>query len=143
MNNNLTLFDDFHDLFFPRFWKFNHLNSCGPKHCGPRRFFHNWDRGYPMIENKESEYLLSLDVPGVSKEDLKIEVTDGVLSVYTDYKNKEDRAEEQRHYRFSFTIPEDVEKEKMDVSLNQGIVKITMPKKESSKPLQLEIKETE
>ncbi len=101
----------------------------------------NMENDSNTIVNTDNEYVVSLDVPGVSKENLEIKVDDRVLTVKTQYENKEEHSSEQRKYMYSIKIPEDSDTENIDIVLNQGVLKITMPKNEKAKPKLLEIKE--
>ena len=101
--------------------------------------------GY-IISNNDNNYVISLDVPGVAKENLKIEIQDNDLVIKTEYSNTSDGNdksdnEKARNYHYAFNISDDIEKDAIDVVLKQGILTITLPKKEQSKPQKLEVKE--
>lgn len=101
------------------------------------------------IEESNNQYLVSFDIPGMKKEDVKIEVTDNQLIVSGERKEerKEEKAnritEERFHGTFmrSFTLPANVKSDQVEASYENGILKIAIPKTEVSKPKQISIKE--
>jgi len=91
-----------------------------------------------VIEN-EKNFQLELAAPGMAKDDFSIRVeNDNELSIKLEKKN-EDKKEKKnylRHefayasYRQSFIIPEEVEIEAISAAMNDGILTVTLPKKE-------------
>jgi HSP20 family protein len=90
------------------------------------------------IEEEKDAYLLTMAVPGMKKDDFKIDIDGNVLSVGTE---KESRSEEKdrkftrREYSYSafsrsFTLPEEVDRGRIDASYTDGILKVKLPKKE-------------
>ena len=109
--------------------------------------FHNFFCTYNMendnntIINKDNEYVVSLDVPGVSKDNLEVKVDNKLLTVKTIQENQNNK--EYRKYMYSVKIPDNVETEKIDIILTQGVLKITFPKSDVAKPRVLNIKEVD
>ena len=76
--------------------------------------------------------------PGLSKEDFKIEVTDGQLTVSgerkftTEKKEKKFRSIETQYGSFvrTFSLPDHVDAEKINAKYNNGILELTIPKDE-------------
>ncbi len=118
----------------------------------PRRFFMNDlfdDFAVPMLpkENhmkcdiyeKDGKYHIEMDVPGYNKEDIKIEAQKDSLVITAEKneeKNEEDKKKRYIHrerrygkYQRSFYL-EDLDSENIDASFNNGVLKITIPKKE-------------
>jgi HSP20 family protein len=97
--------------------------------------------------DKDSHYLLSLDLPGLSKEDIKIHIQDGVLQVGGERKfENEDRNKgiSERYYgKFSrsFTLPDHVKAEDVEASYESGILRLAIPKIEKTPQKKIEIKE--
>lgn len=93
------------------------------------------------VTESNADYKLDLAVPGATKEDYKISLTeDGNLMVSLEKQNKEEKkSEDSRHYlrrefsyqKFSeaFTLPEDVERNEIAAAVNNGVLTITLPKK--------------
>ena len=98
------------------------------------------------ISEDENNFYLSLDLPGVKKEDLKINFNDGKLKVSAERKSeKAEKTFHQRERSFgnfsrSFTLPEKIEEEKIIADFKDGELLITIPKSEDAKPKDVEIK---
>ncbi|MBS1559830.1 MAG: Hsp20/alpha crystallin family protein [Bacteroidetes bacterium] len=90
-----------------------------------------------VIENVDS-YEVQLAVPGLNKEDFKIEVNDNFLVVSgerkftNEKKEKNYRSIETQYGAFSrsFTLPENVDGTKINAKYNNGILELTIPKDE-------------
>lgn len=93
----------------------------------------------PAINVLEEEKLYKVEaaVPGMRKEDFNIRLTDDNLLVIS-MEKKEDKEEKEKKYlrrEFSYTkfeqsliLPEDVEKDRISASVNDGILTIELPK---------------
>jgi HSP20 family protein len=101
------------------------------------------------VEETEGHYLLSFDIPGIRKDDVKIEVTDHQLIVSGE-KREEQREEKRNRYfserswgRFqrSFTLPATVDTSRIEADYADGVLKIAVPKAESVKPRTVRIGE--
>ena len=101
------------------------------------------------IEETKSHYLVTVDLPGVPKGDVKIEVRDGNLVVEGERKHEEAREEggqkyfERQYGSFKrvFALPESVEAENIEASFNNGVLEIAVPKSEKVQPRQIKISE--
>lgn len=98
----------------------------------------------PKVNIKEGEdgYLLELAAPGMAKEDFKIKLDQDVLSISSE--KKEETAKGGKQYtrqEFSyqaferrFSLPEDVDGEKITASYVNGVLSVEIPKREEAKP---------
>ncbi len=97
----------------------------------------------PMVnifENDES-YRIELAAPGLKKEDFNIKLDNDVLSISSEQENKIETSNEvctKREYSYdsfvrSFTLPEAADKEKISAKTEDGILKITIMKREEDK----------
>ncbi|MGZ3654356.1 MAG: Hsp20/alpha crystallin family protein [Bdellovibrionota bacterium] len=95
------------------------------------------------IEEEEGHYLLKLDVPGVNKEDVSIEVEHDQVLVSGTRKAAEKPGlySERRAGKFqrSFTLPTHVDTSKIEAKYEDGVLSIHVPKAESAKPRQIKI----
>lgn len=97
-------------------------------------------------EETESHYLLSMDVPGIKKEDIKIEMKNGILTLSGE--RKLETTDANRHWterswgRFerSFTLGEFVNTDKIEAIYKDGVLRVAVPKAEAAKPKTIEIK---
>lgn len=93
-----------------------------------------------ITENKE-DYAVSLAVPGLKKEDFNINVNGSMLTISCEKEeNKEEKGKKFTRKEFnyssfsrSFTLPDEINKEKIDAHYTDGVLKLTMPKKEEAK----------
>jgi len=95
------------------------------------------------ITELKDEYMVSLAAPGLKKDDFKIDVEGNMLTISCE---KEERKEEKeakftrKEYNYtsferSFTLPDEVNKEKIEARYEDGILKLALPKKEEVKKL--------
>ncbi|AWW30273.1 Hsp20/alpha crystallin family protein [Echinicola strongylocentroti] len=90
------------------------------------------------ISEDESHYEVELSVPGIKREDFKIDLVDGKLIISGERKSKE--AQEGKNYHTvqtqhgafsrSFFLPEDVSTDNIEAKYEDGILKVTLPKSE-------------
>lgn len=110
----------------------------------------------PKVDVKESKdkYALTMDLPGKTDKDIDIKLANNILTISSEdeYKTpKEEKAEskegakylirERRYSKFSrsFSLPEDVDSEKLAATVKNGILTINMPKKAITAPKQITI----
>jgi HSP20 family protein len=95
------------------------------------------------ISQQEKQFELTLAAPGLKKEDFKINVEGDILTISSE---KENTVEEQqkkftrKEYSYSsfsrsFTLPEEIDVEKIEASYEDGVLKISLPRKEDAKKL--------
>ena len=123
---NKFYFDDlFDDFMFPSVKD----NNFGKMKCD--------------IYEKNGVYYLEMDIPGFDKKDVNIEIDENDYLTITAEKNSEDNEEDDKKnyirqersygkYQRSFYLG-DVDKDKIDASFENGILKVSMPKKEEVK----------
>lgn len=147
--NDLTLFNDLfdgfdEDFFFPTLA----LNKAVAN---------------PKVDVKEDKdaYTLEMDLPGKTDKDVEIELKDNVLTISSETKSaKEEKKDEKnemkaekkdgtkwlikerRYSKFSrsFTLPNDIDSEKISANVKDGVLVVTMPRHESQQPKRIEIK---
>ncbi len=100
------------------------------------------------LQDTETAYLLELDVPGMSKDNININFHEGVLSISGERKNEiadngNDYVRVERrfgHFYRSFTLPKQVEENDITASYQDGVLTIAVPKSEEVKPRKIEVK---
>lgn len=119
-------------------------------------FNKNEDEGYdnavwsPLTDIAEDNdnYYLHADLPGIAKNDLKINYHDGKLTISGErHQEKEEKGKMfhrvertyGKYYR-SFNLPDKIIEDKIDANFKDGQLKIVIPKAEEAKPKELEIK---
>lgn len=97
------------------------------------------------ILEKDNGFHIIMDLPGVNKDDLRIDVHGDqiMITARSSYApsgpcvHKEHQAVE---YSRMFTISDTVDRERIDASLKNGVLELLLPKAEAAKPRRIEIK---
>lgn len=100
------------------------------------------------IAEENGNYEISADLPGLNKDDIKIEVHDDILTLRGEKKFEKEKKEKtyrlaERHYgEFvrAFSLPDNVNKDAIEAVFTDGVLKLTIPKTEQPKPKQIEVK---
>ncbi|MDQ8185979.1 Hsp20/alpha crystallin family protein [Pelagicoccus sp. SDUM812002] len=91
---------------------------------------------------KDDAYLVRIDLAGVKKEDVQIELEDGSVAVSAVRKSEsateEGKASELK-YSNTFRVPEEVKQEAVAASFENGVLSLTLPKSEKAQPRQISI----
>jgi HSP20 family protein len=106
---------------------------------------------YPNVDITESDsgFRISADLPGLSKEEIKVSVEDGVLSISGEKKHEFEKKEKDRYYHFertygkfcrSFSLPANVDNASIDARYNNGVLEVLLKKTEETKPKAIEVK---
>ncbi len=132
-NENLPAWWNFFNEFFNRNWpdwktrNFEEINTTLPS--------------VNIIEGPDY-YEVEMAVPGLKKKDFKIELNHGILTISSSKKNKSETKKGQQFtrrefsyqsFRRSFNLPDTVESEKISAKYQDGILKVTIPKKQDAK----------
>jgi HSP20 family protein len=107
------------------------------------RFF-NWnDSGAGSlatdIHEDKDNYMARFEMPGVKKEDVKIELNDRLLTVSAEKKEKTGDEESSFSYSRSISVPDSVKADAITAKLEDGILTVTLPKSEERKPRNIEL----
>ncbi len=100
------------------------------------------------IAEKDDRYLMNIDLPGVSREDVKITLKDNVLTISGEKKNESEEKDssyyrsERQYGRFerSFTLPSTVNGERIEAGFTNGVLSVRIPKREETKPKEIQVK---
>lgn len=99
------------------------------------------------IHETQNEYLVQLDLPGLEKQDVKIKVEDDFL-VITGERKSEQKVDDDKYHRVerysgtfsrSFRLYKDVDAGKIKATFTNGVLEITIPKTEETKPKEISI----
>jgi HSP20 family protein len=126
--------DFFNDSFFSR------INDAGWENCAP---------AVNVLEDDRS-FRIEMAVPGMSKEDFRINLENDVLTVSSEHKeNKEEKNQRYMRREFSFNtfkrsfqLPDNIDTEHIKATQEDGILSVELPKKEEmvqKAPKQIEI----
>ncbi len=93
------------------------------------------------VKEQDDNYEVTIAAPGLEKSDFKIDVNGALLTVSVEKDQKREEKEEgftRREYSYSsftrtFTLPENINKNKIDASYTNGELRLTLPKTEEAR----------
>ncbi|HJU46392.1 MAG TPA: Hsp20/alpha crystallin family protein [Chitinophagaceae bacterium] len=93
------------------------------------------------ITESENEYQVSLAAPGLKKGDFKVDLDGNMLSISSEKEESKEEKEgkyNRKEYSYSsfsrsFTLPEEVNQDKIEATYEDGVLKLKLPKKENAK----------
>jgi len=130
-NNLMTLFDDFFndDFFFPTTKSNTHLIKTD-------------------IIEEDDKFIVKADMPGLKKDDVDINIKDNILSIKAE--RKDESVDEKKNFikkeifvgkvERTFSLPNNIESDKISAEMIDGQLLISIPKSEKIKPKQIKIK---
>ncbi|HBZ69465.1 MAG TPA: hypothetical protein DEP35_06935 [Deltaproteobacteria bacterium] len=101
------------------------------------------------LHEADNEYVVTVELPGVRKEDVSVEMTDGVLTVRGEKKSEREEKKGERtrwversygSFSRSFTLPANATPDRIDASYKDGILTLRIGKREETKPKTIAIK---
>lgn len=107
---------------------------------------------YPSFEigETEKEFHVSAELPGLTEKDVNVSIEDNVLSISGEKKEEKDEKKKNYHlyersygsFSRSFTLPENVDADKISATVKNGVLEILIPKKavEPKKVKKIEVK---
>lgn len=97
----------------------------------------------PNVNTREGEfaYHVDVDLPGVKKEDISVDIKDGLLIISGERSFKEEVKEEDYYkvetrfgkFSRSFNLPDNIDIENIDASSENGVLEVVIPKVENTK----------
>lgn len=91
------------------------------------------------VRETDEHYLVSFDMPGVKKEDIKIELKNSQLVVSGERHRVINGSETIDKFERAFRIPNLIDSDKIEANYENGVLSLAMPKAESAKPRSIEI----
>lgn len=106
-----------------------------------------WTPSCDVFEDKENLKIV-LEVPGVKAEDVKISLENQVLTVRGEKKQVAEENSERWHryersyggFERTFTLPSSVDAERIQASIEHGVLTLTLPKSERARPREIPVK---
>jgi len=133
------------DVFFPRafgsmfndIWADEELSNSS-----------NFFRPSVDILEEENQFEIHISIPGLKKDEIKIDLKNEVLTISGERKQKTEKKEakyhlgEIRYGQFSrtFRLPENVDSDNIEAKFSEGILEVVIPKGENAKPKTISIK---
>jgi HSP20 family protein len=100
------------------------------------------------IAEDEKEYLIKVELPEVNKDDVKVTVEGGTLTISGERKAEKEQKGRKFHrverfygrFERSFTIPDDAEADDVKAEFKDGVLRVHLAKSEKARPKQIEVK---
>jgi len=102
----------------------------------PRRYAPNLE-----VSDDDKALRVTAELPGMSKDDVRLQIDDNLLIISGEKKNEEDKKDDgvfrmERYYGYfqrAIPLPEDIDKENVDAEFKKGVLTVRIPKLESTK----------
>jgi HSP20 family protein len=136
--------DDIHDRLFSLF------KNTQPRSSGGEQESLTVSEWTPLVDITEDdkEYLIKAELPEVKKEEVRVTVENGLLTISGERKiEKEEKG--KRYHRVeraygsfvrSFSLPDDADGNKVNADFKDGVLRVHLAKSEHAKPKQIEVK---
>ncbi len=100
------------------------------------------------IAETDGEFVIKAEIPEVKKEDVKVNVDNGVLCISGERRQEKEEKTKKLHrversygsFTRSFTLPDNVDETKIRASFKDGMLNLSLPKTKAPKPKALEVK---
>jgi len=131
-------------MFDRRMWHMNRfMNELASENEEVR---YSWRPSMDILE-KQNEYYIEADLPGLSKDEISISVEKNVLTIKGERARQEKEENDNLYlkerlfgeFARSFNLHEGVDPEKIEASFSNGVLKVILPKVEVTKPKNIEI----
>jgi HSP20 family protein len=120
----------------------------------PKRLVGNGDVALPdwspevEISEDDKEYLVKADLPEMKKQDVKVTVENGVLSISGERKSEKEEKKKKYHriersygtFLRTFTLPDDADATRIAAEFKEAVLKVHLPKSPAAKPKTVEVK---
>ncbi len=100
------------------------------------------------ITEDDKEYLIKADLPEMKKDEIKVNVENGVLTVSGERKTEKEEKNKKFHriersygtFQRSFALPDDADGTKVKAEFKEGVLRVHLPKHPVAKPKAIEVK---
>lgn len=99
------------------------------------------------ITETDTAYLVKAEIPGVKKEDVKVTLQDGMLTIQGERKMEKEEKDKKFHriersygsFMRSFRVPEDADENSVKAEFKDGMLNVTLTKSEKAKPKSINV----
>lgn len=99
------------------------------------------------ISETDTAYLIKGEIPGVKKEDVKVTIQDGMLTIQGERKQEKEEKGKKFHrvecsygsFERSFRVPDDADENSVKAEFKDGMLNVTLAKSEKAKPKAIEV----
>jgi HSP20 family protein len=109
----------------------------------------NWEPAVDISETND-DFVITAELPGLTKDDVKISYQDGILNIHGEKKHEKEE-KKKNYYRVersygaferSFRLPSRIVVDKIDAKFKDGVLTLMLPKAEEARPKEIPIKIT-
>jgi HSP20 family protein len=106
-----------------------------------------WEPAVDICET-DKDYSITADLPGLTKDEIKVNYQDGVLSIYGEKRHEKEEKNKNYHrvergygaFERSFRLPSRIAADRIDAKYKDGVLTLTLPKTEEARPKEIPIK---
>ena len=99
------------------------------------------------ISETDTAYLIKAEIPGVNKENVKVSIQDGMLTIQGERKQEKEEKGKKFHrversygsFMRSFRVPDDADESAVKAEFKDGMLNVTLPKSAKAKPKSIEV----
>jgi len=91
-----------------------------------------------LYEDKDNTYVRA-ELPGIKREDVNVEMTDGYLTIAATRKSGEGEDEESFSFSRAVSIAEEVQTDNVTATFENGVLTVALPKREEAKPKKISV----
>lgn len=99
------------------------------------------------VEDTDDHFIVSVDMPGIAKDNIKVEVANNVLSISGEKKEEKERRTKNRYlsersegsFFRSLSLPADVDPQKIEAAYENGVLKVAIPKAQATRSHQVSV----
>ncbi len=100
------------------------------------------------ISETDGEYQIKAEIPDVKKEDVKVTLEDGVLTIQGERKHEKEEKGKKYHriersygsFVRTFSLPDVIDEDKVKAEFKEGVLNLSLPKSEKAKPKAIDVK---
>ena len=105
-----------------------------------------WPVALDVIEEKD-QYVLKADLPGINKEDIKVSLENGILTIEGERKSETENKDKQVHrfersygrFTRSLNLGTNIDESKIRAGYKDGVLQLNVPKSEAAKPKSIDV----
>jgi len=104
----------------------------------------------PVVDISETpdDFVITAELPGLTKEDVKISYQDGMLNIHGEKRHEKEEKKKNYHrvertfgaFERSFRLPSRIMVDRIDAKFKDGVLTLTLPKAEEARPKEIPIK---
>jgi HSP20 family protein len=106
-----------------------------------------WEPAVDICE-ADHEYSITADLPGLTKDEIKVNYQDGVLTIFGEKKQEKEEKGKNYHrlergygaFERSFRLPSRVQADKIRAEFKDGVLHLTLPKADEARPKEIPIR---